>query len=133
MTILHHRKRVLAVILREKVKVKVSQWCLTLCNPVDYTVHGLPQARTLEWVAFSFSRGFSKPRDRAQVSHIAVDSLPAEPEGKPLREWIVKWVKGKKQEHHGWYSEIQGKDSSGFQWSENDGNEAKWVISMDGT
>ena len=45
---------------------------------------------------------------------LLVDSLPQESEGKPLQEWIVKWVKGKKQEHHGWYSESQGKDSSGF-------------------
>ena len=39
------------------VKVKVAQLCLTLCDPVDYTVHGILQARILEWVAFSFSRG----------------------------------------------------------------------------
>ena len=40
-----------------KVKVKVAQSCLTLCDPVDYTVHGILQARILEWVAFPFSRG----------------------------------------------------------------------------
>ena len=39
-----------------------------LCNPMDYTVHGTLQARTLEWVAFPFSRGSSQPRDRTQVS-----------------------------------------------------------------
>ena len=33
------------------VKVKVAQSCLTLCDPVDYTVHGILQARILEWVA----------------------------------------------------------------------------------
>ena len=49
---------------------------------MDYTVHGILQARILEWVAFPFSRGFSQPRDRTQVSHIA-DHLPAEPQGKP--------------------------------------------------
>ena len=38
------------------VKVKVAQLCLTLCDPMDYTVHGLLQARILEWVAFPFSR-----------------------------------------------------------------------------
>ena len=54
-----------------KVKVKVAQSCLTLCNPMDYTVHGILQARILEWVAFPFSRGSSQPRDRTQVSHIA--------------------------------------------------------------
>ena len=40
-------------------------------NPVDYTVHGIVQARILEWVAFPFSRGASQPRDRTQVSLIA--------------------------------------------------------------
>ena len=45
------------------VKVKVAQSCLTLCDPMDYTVHGILQARILEWVAFPFSRGSSQPRD----------------------------------------------------------------------
>ena len=40
------------------VKVKVIQSCLTLCNPMDYTVHGILQPRILEWVAFPFSRGY---------------------------------------------------------------------------
>ena len=51
--------------------VKVAQLCPTLCNPMDYTVHEILQARILEWVAFPFSRGSSQPRDRTQVSHIA--------------------------------------------------------------
>ena len=46
-----------------KVKVKVSQACQTLCNPMDYTVHGILQARILVWVAFPFSRGSSRPRN----------------------------------------------------------------------
>ena len=54
-----------------KVKVKVTQSHPTLCNPIDYTVHGIFQARILEWVAFPFSRGSSQPRDPTQVSHIA--------------------------------------------------------------
>ena len=51
--------------------VKVAQLCPILCDPVDYTVHGILQARILEWVAVSFSRGSSQPRDQIQVSHIA--------------------------------------------------------------
>ena len=39
-----------------EVKVKVVQWCPTLCDPTDHTVHGILQARILEWVAFAFSR-----------------------------------------------------------------------------
>ena len=54
-----------------KVKVKVAQLCLTLCDLMDYMVHGSLQARILEWVAFPFSRGSSQPRDWTQVSHIA--------------------------------------------------------------
>ena len=58
-------------ILNMSVKVKVTQSCPTLCYPMDYTVHGILQARILEWVAFPFSRGSSQPRDWTQVSHIA--------------------------------------------------------------
>ena len=57
------------------VCVKVAQSCLTLCDPMNCSapgssVHGILQARTLEWVAVPFSRGSSRPRDRTQVSHI---------------------------------------------------------------
>ena len=38
---------------------------------MDYTVHGILQARILEWVDFPFSRGSSQSRDQTQVSHIA--------------------------------------------------------------
>ena len=55
----------------QRVKMKVAQSCPTLCNPMDYTVHGILQARILEWVAFPFSRGCSQPRDWIQVSCIA--------------------------------------------------------------
>ena len=54
----------------------VIQSCLTLCNPVDCrplgsSGHGIILARILEWVAISFSRGSSWPRNRTQVSHTA--------------------------------------------------------------
>ena len=54
-----------------KVKMKITQSCQTLCEPMDYTVHGILQARILEWVALPFSRGSPQPRDRTQVSRIA--------------------------------------------------------------
>ena len=44
---------------------------MTLCDPIEYTVHGIVQARILEWVAFPVSRGSSHGRDQTQVSHIA--------------------------------------------------------------
>ena len=43
----------------------------TLCDPMDNTVHGILQARILEWVAIPFSRESLQPRDWTQVSHIA--------------------------------------------------------------
>ena len=51
-------------------KMKVAPSCPTLYDPMGYTVHGIPQARILEWAAFPFSRGSSRPRDRTQVSCI---------------------------------------------------------------
>ena len=61
-----------------QVEVKwseVTQSCPTLCDSVDCSlpgssVHGIFQARILEWIAISFSRGSSQPRDRTWVSHI---------------------------------------------------------------
>ena len=58
------------------VCVLVAQLCLTLRNPMDYSppassVHGILQARILEWVVIPFSRGPSQPQSRTQVSHIA--------------------------------------------------------------
>ena len=55
---------------------EVTQLCPTLCDPTDcslpgFSIHGVFQARILEWVAISFSRGFSPTRDRTQVSCIA--------------------------------------------------------------
>ena len=59
--------------------VKIAQSCLTLCDPMDCTVHGILHARILEWIAFPFSRGSSQPRSPA----LQVDSWPAEPQGSP--------------------------------------------------
>ena len=53
------------------LKVKVAQSCLTLCDPMNYSVHAILQARIPEWVAYPFYRGSSQPRDRTQVSLIA--------------------------------------------------------------
>ena len=53
------------------MRVKITQLCPTLCDPMDYTVHGILQARILEWVAFPFFRGSSQPSDRTQVSRVA--------------------------------------------------------------
>ena len=61
---------------REKLKMKAAQSCLTLCDPMDCrlpgsSVHGILQARILEWVVVPISRGSSLPRDQNGVSCIA--------------------------------------------------------------
>ena len=57
----------------KKSESEVTQSCLTLCDPMDCSppgssTHGTFQARVLEWIAISFSRGSSQPRDRTRVS-----------------------------------------------------------------
>ena len=56
---------------KRRKKENVAQSCPTLCNSIDYTVHGVLQARILEWVAFPFSRGSSQLKDQTQVFCIA--------------------------------------------------------------
>ena len=65
----HNWSRILEIWVWEGVKV--AQSCLTLCDSMNSTVHGVLQARVLEWAAFPFSRGSSQPRDWAPVSCIA--------------------------------------------------------------
>ena len=67
------KKEVIKIL--EVEESEVTQSCLTLCDPMDCSlpgssVHGIFQARVLEWVAISFSRGSSQPRDRIRVSRI---------------------------------------------------------------
>ena len=50
---------------------------------MDYTVYGILQARTLEWIAFPFFRGLPKPGIEPRSPALQADSLPAEPQGKP--------------------------------------------------
>ena len=52
-------------------------------SPPGSSLHGILQARVQEWVAYPFSRGSSRPRNRIQVAYIACNSLPAELPGKP--------------------------------------------------
>ena len=68
---------------------EVAQSCLTLRDPMDCSlsgssVHGIFQARVLEWIAISFSRGSSQPRNLTQSPALQADALPSEPPGKLL-------------------------------------------------
>ena len=49
----------------------VAQLCLTLCDPMEYRVHGILQVRIPEWVAIHFFSGSSQPKDRTGISCIA--------------------------------------------------------------
>ena len=73
-------------------KVRVTQSCLTLCDPVDYTVHGILQPRILEWVAFPFSRGSSHPRTEPRSPTLQADSLPAELPGTPILNIVSCYI-----------------------------------------
>ena len=84
----------------------VAQSCPNLCDPIDHSppgssVHGILQTKMLEWVAISFCRGSSQPRARTCVSCVSlalqVDSLPAEPSGKPLRVTFTVYKMKKKK------------------------------------
>ena len=66
-----------------KVKVKSAQSCPTLCDPMDYTVYGILQARILEWVAFPSPGDLPNPGIKPRSPTLQADSLPAEPQGKP--------------------------------------------------
>ena len=66
------------------VKVKFTQSCPTLCDPMDYTVHGILQARILEWVAIPFCKDLPNPGTEPGSPTLQTDSLPAEPQGKPM-------------------------------------------------
>ena len=72
---------------KPKVKVKVAQSCPTLCDPMDYTVHGILQA-------FPFSRASSQPRDRTQVSCFAGGFFATVPPGKPRRDVCPRSLQG---------------------------------------
>ena len=82
--------------------MKVAQSCLTLCDPVDCIVHGILQARILEWIAFPFSRGSSQPRDWTQVSHIAGRFFTSSHFKMPLWSWIHRSLAW------GWLGQVSG-------------------------
>ena len=69
--------------------MKLDRSCPTLCNPMDYTVHGILQSRILEWVAFPFSSNLPNPGIKPRSLPLWADYLPAEPQGN-LRAQIVK-------------------------------------------
>ena len=77
-------------IFESVLKVKVAQLCLTLCDPMDYTAHGILQARILEWAALLFSMGSFQPRGRTPgLPHCRQILYQLSHKGSPR---ILKWV-----------------------------------------
>ena len=64
------------------MKIKVTQSCPTLCDPMNYTVHGILQARILEWVALPISKDLPNPGIKPRSPTLQADSFPVEPQGK---------------------------------------------------
>ena len=86
------KKRVLANIIKDMAMrsswtlcERVAQLCATLCDPMDYTVHGILQARILQWVAYPFFSGLSWPRSRTGISCIA---------GRFFTNWAIREALG---------------------------------------
>ena len=66
-----------------RMKVKIAQLCLTLCDPMDYTIHGIPQTRILEWVGLPSPGDLPNPGTEPRSLTLQANSLPAEPQGEP--------------------------------------------------
>ena len=73
-------------------EVKVTHSCLTLCDPMDYTINRILQARILEWVAFPFPGDLPNPRIKPRSLTLQADSLSAEPQGKPKNVEVSQLV-----------------------------------------
>ena len=74
----------------KKMKVKVTQLCPTLWDPMDCTVHGILQARILAWIAFPFPRGSSQPRLNPGLPHCWWILYQLSHKGKPsILEWVA--------------------------------------------
>ena len=79
------------------MEVKVIQSCPTHCDPIDFTVHEILQARILEWIAFPFSKDLPNPGIVPRSPSLQVDSLPTEPQGKPKSTGVgslsfLQWI-----------------------------------------
>ena len=101
-----HREKFMEITRARFHTVRKRIWLLScvrlFCDPMDYSppgssVHGILQARILEWVAISFSRGSSRPRDRTHIACITGGFFTAEPPGEPEKE-----VTDKQRENASW-------------------------------
>ena len=71
--------------------MKITQPCPTLCDPMGYRVHGILQARILEWVAFSFPGDLPNLGTEPRSPTLQADSLPAESPGKSQLSFNIQF------------------------------------------
>ena len=75
--------------MESKVIVKVIQLCPTLCDPVDYTIHGILQARILEWIVYPFSRDLPNPGIKLRSPALQQILYQLSHQGSPR---VLEWV-----------------------------------------
>ena len=95
----------------------VLKSCGTLCDPMDgsppgSSVHGISQARILEWVAISFSRGPSQPRDQILISCLAGGFFTTEPPGKARPLLHISQLETNQEHQLGFPASADGKEST---------------------
>ena len=109
----------------QEEKVKVTQSCLTLCYPMDYTVHGILQTRILEWVAYPISSRSSRPRNWTGVSCTV---------GGFFTNWAMREGKKRRgQQRMIWLDDItDSKDMSLSKFQEMVKNREAWHVAVHG-
>ena len=101
-TLSMEKEQRLGINRKDWVSLEVVKWKslsrVWLCDPMDYTIHGILQARILDWVAFPFSEDLPNPGIEPRSPALQADSLPAEPPGKPPH-WpdFSLWLCGSQQ------------------------------------
>ena len=111
----------------------VTKSCLTLCDPMDcsppgFSVHGISQARILEWVAMPSSRASSQPRDQTQVSCPAGGVFATEPPGKPTVYYYSATTRNEFESVVMWWMNLEPVIQREMSERENQINEYMWIL-----
>ncbi|CAI9173811.1 unnamed protein product [Rangifer tarandus platyrhynchus] len=104
------REEQASVLAGKTSESEVAQSCPTLCDPMDCSpprssVHGFFHVRTLEWVAISFSRGSSQPRDLGEKRDFYIRSPSSKPQAVTLKAWWPHSYAGGRDRVSTWMAE----------------------------